>query len=82
MPGKREQRQNQHHQDNQERPGGSRVSGYIGIMENEMETTIIGYIGIIGYVYKLYFGLRALGLGVAGDQALKFEALEDLEIWP
>ena len=25
--------------------------GYIGIMENEMETTTMGYIGVIGGVY-------------------------------
>ena len=27
---------------------------YIGIMENEMETTIMGYIGIIAYILGLY----------------------------
>ena len=27
--------------------------GYIGIMENKMETTIMGYIGIIGYILEL-----------------------------
>ena len=29
--------------------------GYMGIMENEMETTIMGYIGIIGYILGLYW---------------------------
>ena len=28
-------------------------SGYIGIMEKKMETTIMGYIGIIGYILGL-----------------------------
>ena len=27
--------------------------GYIGIMENQMETTMMGYIGIIGYILGL-----------------------------
>ena len=34
--------------------------GCIGIMENEMETTIMGYMGIIGYI----LGFRAWGLGL------------------
>ena len=29
---------------------GFRVQGYIGTMEKKMETTIMSYIGIIGYV--------------------------------
>ena len=28
---------------------------YIGIMEDNMETTIMGYIGIIGYILGLYW---------------------------
>ena len=28
--------------------------GYIGIMEEKMETTIIGHIGIRGYIFGLY----------------------------
>ena len=31
-------------------------SYYIGVMENEMEATIMGYIGIIGYILGLYWG--------------------------
>ena len=29
--------------------------GYIGIMEKKMETTIMGFIGIIGYMLGLYW---------------------------
>ena len=28
--------------------------GYIGILEKNMKTTILGYIGIIGYILVLY----------------------------
>ena len=30
--------------------------GYIGVMENKMEATIMGYIGIMGYILGLYWG--------------------------
>ena len=33
---------------------GTRV---IGTMEKKMETTLIGYIGIIGYILGLYIGV-------------------------
>ena len=33
------------------------ILGYIGIMEKKMETTgiIWGYIGILGYIYRVYW---------------------------
>ena len=30
------------------------LCGYMGIMEKKMETTIMGYIGIIGYILVYY----------------------------
>ena len=45
---------------------------YIGIMETKMETTIMGYIGILGTILGLYWDIGSMGQStLAGAIAAK-----------
>ena len=52
------------------------VGGYIGIMENKMETTTMGYVGIIRYVLGIYWGdFREVPLDLAPAHTVHVLAL-------